>query len=72
MRWWWGFSRWSFIGTGTGFGVRCLGGFLFFGFVFSCVGITDGFVELELVYFVFCGLLFFLEFFGLLFGFSKI
>ena len=50
----------------------CLGGFLFFGFGFSRVGVTDGFAGLELAYLVLGGLLFFLEFLGSLFGFSKI
>ena len=45
---------------------------MFFGFGFSRVCITDGFVGLELAYLVLGGLLFFLEFLGSLFGFSKI
>jgi hypothetical protein len=45
---------------------------LFFGFGFSRVGVTDGFVGLELAYLVVGGLLFFLEFLGSLFGFSKV
>jgi hypothetical protein len=45
---------------------------LFLGFGFGRVGVTDGFVGLELAYLVLGGLLLFLEFLGSLFGFSKI